>query len=162
MIFRAEMNDGRYWRIEVEHHTRNVLEVFPKADNFAGKLENHVQPRLAEFEATSTELKLFSDSSENIPAMLRTFEARTEIPRRKAESKPVIPLHSSDTGRYCAALIASRFESFRVANSGAGKSFRRVVRRESVSGRVWRQDDDPKLTILTLAPCRPLAATLFG
>jgi hypothetical protein len=68
------MNNGRYWRIEVETQTRDVLEVFPKIDDF----------------------------------------------------------------------------------------FRRVVTRESVSRSVWRQDDDPKLTILTLAVLSPSRDLLFG
>ncbi len=102
------MNNCRYWRSEVELHTRNVLEVFPKTDDFPGKLEKHAPPCLSEFEATSTEVKLFLDSSETIPAMPRTFEARTGIPGGKAESNPPTPLHSSDARHCCAALIASK------------------------------------------------------
>jgi hypothetical protein len=40
--------------------------------------------------------------------MPQTFEARMEIPGRKAESKPAIPLHSSDEVCYCTGLIASK------------------------------------------------------
>jgi len=57
MIFRVEMNNDRYWRIEMESHTRNVLEVFPKTDNFVDTFEKHVPRCLAEFGVTSTEVK---------------------------------------------------------------------------------------------------------
>jgi len=88
--------------------------------------------------------------------------------RRIFEGRPsqiqAIPLNASDASHYCAALIASRLRLFRVVNSEAGKSFRRVVGRESMAGRVRRQDDDPKLAILALVslvafPRRPCSVT---
>jgi hypothetical protein len=50
------MKDCRFWQIEVEPHSRNVFEVFPKADVFLGKLKYHLPPRLVELGATSPEV----------------------------------------------------------------------------------------------------------
>jgi hypothetical protein len=50
------MKECRFWQIEVEPDSHNVFEVFPKADDFLGKLEYHLPPRLVELGATSTEV----------------------------------------------------------------------------------------------------------
>jgi hypothetical protein len=87
--------------------------------------------------------------------------------RRIFEGRPspiqAIPLHASVARHYCAALIASRLGFFRVVNSQAGKSFRRVVGRESMAGRVWRQDDDQSSQFLrwsVLSPSRDVLVRL--
>jgi hypothetical protein len=86
MIFRAEMNNARHWRIEVELPPRNVLEALPKTDEFPGKLEKHAPPFFAEFGATSLEVKLFSDSNCLASPILRQAEAWGVWSRQKVRA----------------------------------------------------------------------------